>query len=220
LTDYEVGAKSVIPALNLSFDASIYYIDWRDIQLLELVQNFNINGNGGTASSKGVEANVTWQPIDRLILNLNGAYTDAQLTSNAPAVGGVSGNGLPYAPVWSGTLNGDYEFAPIDEFTPYAGMSLHYVGTRGDGFNSNPFTGTPIPELTLPGYATFDIRVGVSWDKWSVELYGKNLNDAKGIEAFAPIGGSAASVVTPPYPAATASLIEPRIFGIVLRGKL
>jgi len=220
LTDYEVGAKSDIPALNLSFDAGIYYIDWRDIQLLELVQNFNINGNGGTASSKGAEANVTWQPIERLVLNLNGAYTDAQLTSNAPAVGGVSGNGLPYAPRVSGTLNGDYEFAPIDEFTPYAGVSLHYIGIRGDGFNSNPFTGQTIPELTLPGYSTFDVRVGVSWDKWSVELYGKNLNDAKGIEAFSPIGGSAASVVTPPYPAATASLIEPRIFGIVLRGKL
>jgi outer membrane receptor protein involved in Fe transport len=75
-------------------------------------------------------------------------------------------------------------------------------------------------EISLPGYATFDVHVGVGWDRWSVELYGKNLNDAKGIEAFGP-GGSAASIVPPSAtPADTASIIQPRIFGIVLRGKL
>jgi outer membrane receptor protein involved in Fe transport len=213
LTDYELGAKSDLPDENLSFDADVYYIQWSDIQLLEEVSGYGINGNGGTADSKGAEANVTWKPIDRLTLNVNGAFTDAYLTANAPVVGGVSGNALPNSPRWSGTLNGDYEFAPIDAFTPYVGASWHYVGIRGGGFSSG------YSELTLPAYSTLDLRAGVSWDKWSIELYGKNLNNAKGIEAFAPTGGSAASIVPPnPNPAATASLIEPRIIGIVLRG--
>jgi len=216
LTDYELGAKSDLPADNLSFDADIYYIQWSDIQLLEEVDNYGINGNGGTADSKGAEANVTWKPIDRLTLNVNGAYTDAYLTSDAPVVGGVTGNALPYSPRWSGSLNGDYEFAPIGAFTPYVGASWHYMGVRGSGFASG------YSELTLPAYSTFDLRAGLSWDKWSVELYAKNLNNAKGIEAFAPYGGSFASVVPPGsptnLPAATASLIEPAIVGIVLRG--
>jgi outer membrane receptor protein involved in Fe transport len=220
LTDYEVGVKSVLPNENLSFDADVYSIEWRDIQLLELVQNFNINGNGGRANSKGAEANVTWQPIDRLTLNLNGAYTFAVLSEDAPAVGGFAGNSLPNSPRASGTLNGDYEFLPLDDFTPYVGASLHYIGVRGSGFAISSATNSPIPEINLPDYVTVDIRAGISWSKWSIELYGKNINDAKGISTFGAFGGSAASIVAPnPLPAATASLIEPRIFGIILRGK-
>jgi iron complex outermembrane recepter protein len=213
LTDYELGVKSDLINENLSFDADVYDIQWSDIQLLEVVNNYGINGNGGTAVSRGAEANVTWVPIDRLKLNVNGAYTDAYLTADAAVVGGVSGNPLPYSPKWSGTLNGDYEFAPIGAFTPYAGASWHYIGNRGGGFNAG------YSELSLPAYNTFDLRAGVSWDKWSIEIYGKNLNDAKGIEAFAPSGGSVASIVPPNInPAATASLITPRVIGIVLRG--
>jgi outer membrane receptor protein involved in Fe transport len=207
--------KSALPDYNLSFDADVFDIEWRDIQLLEFVDNFNVNANGGRANSKGVEANLTWQPIERLTLNLNGAYTAATLSNDASAVGAVAGNGLPYAPLWTGTLNGDYEFAPINDLTPYVGASVHYTGIRGGGFATSPFTGLAVPQLTLPDYATFDFRVGVSMDKWSVEIYGKNVNDSKGISAFSSFGGSQVSGA-----AATASIIEPRIFGIVLRGKI
>jgi outer membrane receptor protein involved in Fe transport len=222
LTDYELGVKSTLPDWNLSFDADVYAIEWRDIQLLETVQQFNINGNGGRANSKGAEANVTWVPVDRLTLNLNAAYTDAHLSEDAPAVGGFAGNSLPNSPKWAGTLNGDYEFLPIDDFTPYVGASLHYVGVRGWGFNNNLLTGLPIPQGNLPDYATFDIRLGVSWEKWSVELYGKNLGNSVGISAFAPFSASAATAGLGPngLPAANASVIQPRIFGIVLRGKI
>jgi iron complex outermembrane receptor protein len=222
LTDYEVGAKSDMPNLNLSFDVDAFDIEWRDIQLLETVSNFNINGNGGRANSKGFEANVTWQPIERLVLNVNGSYIDAALTEDAPAVGAVTGNVLPNSPRWSGTLSGDYEFLPWEQFTPYIGASLHYIGIRGWGFNTNPLTAGSIPEGMLPGYATFDARLGVSWDRWSFEIYGKNINNAKGISAFSPFGASAATLGFGPtgLPAATASIIQPQIFGFVLRGKL
>lgn len=224
LINYEVGVKSVMADYNLSFDADVFDIEWRDIQILETVANFNINGNGGRANSKGAEANVTWQPIERLTLDLNGSYIDAALSEDAPAAGGFKGNALPNSPRWSGTLSGDYEFLPMDQFTPYIGASLHYIGIRGWGFNNNPITGMAIPEGTLPDYATIDVRIGASWDRWSIELYGKNINDAKGIAAFGPFGGSLQTVgfnpLSPFLPAATASIIQPRIFGIVLRGKL
>lgn len=211
LTNYELGLKSDLPSANLSFDADIYDIQWRDIQILELVNNFNINGNGGKASSKGAEANITWTPIDRLKLNLNGAYTNAKLTADAPEVGGVSGDPLPFSPKSSITLNGDYTFLPVGDFTPYVGASWRYVGSRGWGF-SGP--APALPEGKLPSYNTFDLRGGIDWRQWSLELYGENLSNAKGITAFATTGGSVAS-----GGAATAAIIQPRIVGIVLRGK-
>jgi outer membrane receptor protein involved in Fe transport len=230
LINYELGVKGTLPNYNLSFDADVYDIEWRDIQILETVNNFNIDGNGGRANSKGAEANMTWQPLDRLTFDLNGSYTDAALSEDAPVVGARKGNALPYAPRWTGTLSGDYEFMPIDEYTPYIGASAHYIGIRGWGYNTNPLLPTTppfanaIPEGTLPGYATLDVRVGVSMDRWSVELYGKNINEAKGISAFSAYGGSAAALgpntLAPGLPPSTASIIQPRIFGIVLRGKL
>ena len=172
LINYEVGVKSTLSNYNLSFDADVFDIEWRDIQILETVANFNVNANAGRANSKGVEANVTWQPLERLSLNLNGAYTDAQLTENAPSLGGVIGNTLPYSPLWSGSFNGDYEFLPMGDFTPFVGASLHYTGVRSGGFTAGY---TPI---NLPDYATVDFRVGVNWQMWSLEIYGKNVTDS------------------------------------------
>jgi outer membrane receptor protein involved in Fe transport len=56
LTSYEVGLKAGgRPADKFSLDLAGYYLDWEDIQLFLIVNNFGINGNGGTASSKGFE---------------------------------------------------------------------------------------------------------------------------------------------------------------------
>jgi iron complex outermembrane recepter protein len=215
LTDYELGVKSTLPDENLSFDADVYDIEWQDIQLLEEVDNFGVNGNGGAANSKGVEANVTWLPIDRLTLNVNGAYSDAHLSDDAPVVNALKGNPLPNSPKWSASLNGDYTFQPIGDFTPYVGASWHYVGVRGWGFNGPSATfPAGLPEANLPDYNTLDLRVGVDWNKWTLELYGKNLNDAKGISGFSGSGTSIASGLAP-----SATIIQPRIIGIVLRGK-
>ena len=208
LIDYELGVKSTLPDENLSFDADVFDIEWQDIQLLEVVSGYGVDGNGGRANSKGAEANVTWLPLDRLTLNLNAAYIDAHLSSPAPIVGGATGNPLPFSPRWSGTFNADYTFLPIGDFTPYVGLSWHYIGIRGWGFS------TSLPEGSLPDYNTVDLRAGVDWNKWTIELYGKNLNDAKGISTFAATGTSAASGLAP-----SATIIQPRIIGLVLRGK-
>ncbi len=224
LIDYELGAKSDLPDENLSFDADVFLINWTDIQLLTEVDGTGVNANGGTASSEGAEADVTWTPIDRLTFNMNGAFTDAYLTQNTNLlfVDGLKGNPLPWSSKWSGTLDGDYDFQSIGDWTPYVGAAWHYIGSRDSTFNGLAVQGAygfSQSQYKIPSYDTLDLRVGVSWSKWSIELYAKNLNDAKGITAFSPYGTSAASN-TPPQPvgAANVSLIEPRIVGIVLRG--
>jgi outer membrane receptor protein involved in Fe transport len=224
LIDYELGAKSDLPDENLSFDADVFLINWTDIQLLTEVDNTGVNANGGTARSEGAEADVTWMPIDRLTFSLNGAFTDAYLTQNTNLlfVDGLKGNPLPWSPRWSGTLDGDYEFQSIGDWTPYVGAALHYIGSRDSTFNGLLVQGAygfSQSQYKMPSYNTLDLRVGVNWSRWSIELYAKNLNDAKGITAFSPYGTSAASFSPPgPVGAANVSLIEPRIVGIVLRG--
>jgi iron complex outermembrane recepter protein len=217
LTDYEVGSKSDLLEGRLSFDVDAFYIDWKNIQLLSVYTvatgpgagQYAIDANGGGARSYGAEGNLVWTPIDRLTLDLNAAYIDAQLTADTPAaVGGFTGNYLPYTPKWGTTLTGDYHFLPVGDWTPFVGATWHYVGDRSSGFTAG------YTQATLPEYNTVDLRVGVDWSEWELELYAKNLTSAKGITSASAYGGADVSNLAP-----TAAYIAPRLVGIVLRGK-
>ncbi len=199
LIDYEIGTKVVLPDSNLSFDASVYLINWDSIQLLTLINNTGVNTNGGAARSDGAEASVTWTPIDRVTFNLNGAFTDARLTQDTPSpllLDGRDGDPLPWSPKWSVAFSGDYRFLPMGSVTPYVGGTLHYIGTRHSDFVGDLYQvvyGIPGRQFSIPAYVKLDLRAGLDWNAWNFEIYIKNLTDAKGVNGFAPYGISAAS---------------------------
>ncbi len=94
-TNYEIGVKSQTNDRLLTFEASAFLIDWKDIQLLAQVEGFGVNTNGGSARSKGVEVTVGVNPNRNLSLFANGSYVDAYLTKDAPIiVGGLEGRSL------------------------------------------------------------------------------------------------------------------------------
>jgi outer membrane receptor protein involved in Fe transport len=220
LREYELGVKGTLADANLAFDADVFLINWKDIQLLALVNNTGVNANGGTARSQGVEADVTWTPVERLTLNLNGAYTDAHLSEDVPAtvalfVDGRKGDPLPWTPKWSVSLSGDYQFMPVGDFTPYLGATWRYSDPRKSDFLGQLTEVTPgVNQYTIPSYSTLDLRGGVDWNSWALELYAKNLNNAKGITGFAATGISVAN-----GQAGSATVIQPRVVGAVLRWK-
>lgn len=222
LINYEAGVKGDYLDGKLSLDADVYYIDWSQIQLLEVVNGFGVNGNGGSATSKGFEWSATWLPIDNLSLTFGGAFTDANLTQDAPAVGALSGDWLPYVPRWSTTFDADYTFDAIGDFRPFVGMSWQYIGERFSGFGS---TG----QAKLPSYNNVDLRAGVDFqNNWSIELYVKNLGDSRGITAVggsasqAPVDAAAARgiILDPGATPPTVAVIRPRLIGITLSGKI
>ena len=209
LINYETGVKGDLLDGKLSFDLDAFYIDWSDIQLLTVIASTGVDINGGSARSEGFEWDTSWQPIENLSLGFSGAYVDAALTEDTPAiVGGVKGDALPFAPKWSGTLDGDYRL-PLDSgWTPYVGATVHYIGGRESDFQAGG------PQVELPSYTTVQARLGVDWENWEAELYGKNLTDARGFTYFSASGTSAAS-----GNAASVSVIMPRTFGVLLRAK-
>ena len=210
LINYEAGVKTDLLDGKLSLDADIFYIDWSDIQLLTVINNTGVDINGGSARSEGLEWNTQWIPLDNLTLSWGGAYTDAQLTSDTPAlVGGHSGDPLPWAPKWTTSLDANYRFAPMGGWTPYLGGGWRYVGERASDFQPAPGS-----QVTLPSYNALDARLGVDWNNWEIELYARNLTSAKGYTAFAATGTSAASDLS-----ATAALIAPRLVGVVVRAR-
>ena len=206
LTSYELGVKAGGgPADKFSLDLSAFSLDWEDIQLFLVVNNFGINGNGGTAVSKGFELAASVFPANGLALSLNGAYTNAKLTQDTdPVVGGMDGDPLPYVPEWSYALNADYEWTVKGSSRAYVGGSLDYTGERTVAFSQRAADGSI---LQADSFLTLNLRAGLYHGRWSVELYGKNLTNEMGvtsIDAAGPLPNGALGL----------SLIRPRTIGV------
>lgn len=105
---YEGGLKSEFLDHRLLFNIAGYHIDLSDIQIATVVNNVSALVNGGGATSNGLEFNVGYQPIKSLSFGINGAYTDATLSDDAPSLGGLAGDRLPNIPIFSGSFTADY----------------------------------------------------------------------------------------------------------------
>ncbi|MCH8614720.1 TonB-dependent receptor [Sphingomonas sp. SM33] len=185
LISYEAGLKADWFNRRLSLDFSAFYLDWKDIQLFAVINDFGVNANGGTAVSKGFEFTLTGRPIAGLSLSLNGAYTDAHLTKKTdPLIGGLKGDPLPYIPDWSFGFNADYEWPITDTLNAFVGTSISYVSDRTPDFGDR----APDGELLhLDSYETFDLRAGVETGRWIVQAYVRNLFDSQGITSVTSI---------------------------------
>jgi hypothetical protein len=206
LTNYELGLKAGGgPADRFSLDLSAFHLDWEDVQLLLVVNDFGINGNGGTAETTGLEFAASLYPTSGLTLSANGAYTKSELTQDTdPIVGGEEGDPLPYVPQWSFGLNADYEWTLRGNTRAYVGGSLGYTGDRTADFGNRTSDGR-IRELD--GYTTLNLRAGAYLGRWSVEVYGKNLTNERGITVINEPGAL-------PNGAVGLGLVRPRTVGV------
>ncbi len=207
LIDYEAGVKTDFLDHRITLDVTGFYIDWSRIQLLADVGGFGVNINGGSAESKGVEASLDYSPMRGISLSANGAFTQANLTENTPAlVGGVKGDRLPYSPRISGAFSADYEFPVATGTDVFLGGSLRVTGQRYGDFSTMPSTDN---HLSLPAYASLDLRAGFDLRKVRIEAYVKNVNDARGI---LNIGGFSST----PNGAVQEGVTRPRTYGVSL----
>src|SRR6202034_2543206 len=114
--NYEIGVKGDTLEHRLSFDASVYYMDWRDIQLQVLNGGFLYYTNGGRAKSQGLELSTEAKPLDGLAVAAWVAWNDAELKDALPpgsaAIGvyGLAGDRLPDSSRFSGSVSVDDEF--------------------------------------------------------------------------------------------------------------
>ncbi len=219
LTNYELGLRTGNASGSFSLDVAAFFLDWKDIQLLQVVNGFGINANGGTAESKGIEFTATANVTEGLSLTFTGAYTDAELTEDTDPdgpgpipdlVGGFDGDRLPFVPEWTLALGGDYEWSAFGDATAYVGGQIAYTGDRLANFGNrvDPLDPTSA-RREADTYTTLDLRAGILWDKWSLELYGKNVSDEDGITDI-----RAPDIF--PNGAAAVSIIRPRTLGLAL----
>jgi len=176
-TNYEVGVKGNFIGGMLTVDASVYYIDWRNIQIQLLTggaANFVYTGNGAGAKSEGVELSVQLRPVRSLTLEGWLSYDDAIITRDFAF--GVVGARLPFTPRWSGHLSAEEEFPLMREARGYVGVSADYQGDRTGDFPNT----LGDPRQDYPSYYKLDVRAGIRHGEWNAEIYATNLNNSRG----------------------------------------
>jgi len=209
ILNYEVGVKGDAFDHVLAYELSAFYIDWSDIQLLVRVGNFGVNSNGGGAESKGLEGTFTLTPAEGLTLSLNGAYIEANLTSDTGSLlGGKSGDRLPYSSPVSGSFAADYRTTLGNDLGLFYGGNVQFTGRRRSDFNAT------FGQTSLPSYSTVNLFAGVDHGKLRAEVYVKNLLDDRGIISFGGIGSTPGGAN-----AAQAAVINPRTIGLTLSAR-
>lgn len=225
IVSYEAGLKTDI-GRRLSLDLAVYHLDWKNIQLFELIDNFGVNANGGKAVSNGFEGTLTWRPMRGLRLSANGALVDAHLTADtSPFVGGFKGDKLPYVPKASLSLNADYEWKLSGSTTAYVGGGARFVGRQRDNFIGGQVVGFDpdgnfifafTPQRKIPSYATVDLRAGLSFGRFSVDAFVRNLNNSRGVNSLSLVTDALTGGNPLPNDAIRAALLQPRTIGITL----
>ncbi|MBS0393945.1 MAG: TonB-dependent receptor, partial [Proteobacteria bacterium] len=205
--NYELGFRTDLFDKRFSIDVAVFDIEWKDVQILGLVDSpsgpIGINGNSGAARSRGVEWNFALKPVAGLTFSLLGAYTDAKLTADAVGLGARSGDELPYVPNVAATLNVDYTWKAFGGFDADVGASWSYSGTQYTGFSPS----APVEaHVKLPEYKTLKLQAGIDNGRWNAQVYAVNLTNEKGITEYTNSGGANLT--------GQAAFIQPRTVGV------
>jgi len=163
--------------------------------------------NGPNYNVKGIEAQAVARVTEGLTIQGSASYNDNTqanspcLTDNiagTPAFNkcitvvkgapfqnpfGTSGSTPAFSPTFEGNIRARYEWT-VETYKAYATIGANYMGSM----YNEPATylsgsGVTIPTTTLlrylqPSYTTIDASIGVSKDKWRVELFGTNLTNS------------------------------------------
>lgn len=202
--DYEIGMKGDVLDHRLGFDASVFYIDWKHIQIQTTAACgcANLYVNAGSAKSQGVELAVQGRPALGLTLSGWVDFTDAVLTAGFPpdsATVGGSGDRLPFSSRYSANFSAEQDFSISPEATLFAGGQMSYVGNRLGYFESAP------QRSYYPAYAETSLRGGILLGNWRVTAFATNVTNRRGI-----LGGS----LPVPYYGHGYSYIQPRTIGL------
>ena len=213
LISYDAGIRGETADRSFALDASLYYLDWDNIQVLVVYQTgigpVGADGNGDSARSQGAEITATLRPTRGFDVVMNVAYNDAKLREDLPAGnGGFAGDRLPYAPEWSANLSADYEWDVGGGTIAFVGGNVRLVSDQETDFDDAYRTQFG-QRLRIDGFATVDLRVGARFGAFNVTAFAKNLGNSRGLTNVGSFGGRPGNLVS-------ASPIRPRTFGVTL----
>lgn len=182
LTSSELGVKSTQLGGLLTLDASLFAMDWKDLQVTVGKGPGGageVFGNVGDAKSTGADLSLRFRPSSALELQAGLTVIDAK-TQQAVTLPDPRGNGkiqvasgarIPGTAKQTVGLSATYR---QDVATGVTGLLRFGVNHRGSVLSYLYAQDQPVP-----AYTTADIRAGLEADRWSAYLGVTNLTNAK-----------------------------------------
>lgn len=165
---YEGGVKTQWLADRVSFNATVFFIDWQDMQLN--VPNPFVPGqfyisNVGGATSKGVELESMARVAPGCDIFAGFGFTDALFDASEL---GISGNRVPNMPRYSGNVGGQYSIAVREGADAFFRAEIAFRGAyHYDDLNTQQ----------QEAYSTANFRAGVRGERLMVEAWTRNAFD-------------------------------------------
>lgn len=199
--NYELGAKTSWFNNRLVVNAAVYYIDWKNLQVIPAFNPFQLRyvDNVGKAHSAGGELEIVARPFRGFELSASGNLTYAEIDVDTEL--GPKGSWLPRVPRHSFAVSASYEWALTPNLKGVIRGNVQEVGKSYSQLDNAPVS-------RAPAYQTGDLRMGVEADNWSAHLFVKNIWDERGI-AEADLLASGLYTI-----------IQPRVIGLNLRARL
>jgi len=176
---YEWGLKSRTLDGRLQANFAVFYMNFENYQA-----NFTdvLNGalvtrliNAGSVSTRGVETDLAYKPIENLTLTGAGAYTDAKIDAfdcppQAAASCNINGRPMPFAPTWKFNVNGTYDMHVTGAWKAFVQSNYRWQ-------SSVQYQLTQTPDTIQGAYGIWDAGFGFSNDAdgWRVSLLVKNI---------------------------------------------
>jgi iron complex outermembrane receptor protein len=205
----EIGAKGDLFDGRARYTAAIFYSEYEDYQVPVNFEAYNtITGevetitnapwvNVDEAVQEGFEADFRMLVTDRWMVYGGITYTNVEFTDGAlpctdpsqPPVGpdnryntcDADGEVASAQPEWTGVLQTEYTFPQFfANSEAYVSALLNY---RGDIEVPGDVTG----RLDSDDFTTLDLFTGLRADKWTLQLFAKNVTDEDGVLAKRPV---------------------------------
>jgi iron complex outermembrane recepter protein len=207
LWNYEIGFKSELWDNRLRLNASIFFLEWEDLQLEsfrflipgDLNSNFEKTINVEKAEATGIEFEFLAAITENFSLRGGAGFLDTEITKSETAeiTGGfvveLEGRDIPKSPEFTANLVAEYRYDVGDgegwvqlEFVHRDGQysdveGLTYKQTDGPSPNQGLARGSIANHgdfpFRSPDYDVWNLRTGLDLKSWSIALYVQNLDE-------------------------------------------
>ena len=170
---YELGMKSLLLDDRLLLEGAVFYSDWKDVAVrVPITDQINGLANSDGTRNKGIEINLTYNPVRDLTLQVGGSYIDAVYVADVEGTPLYKGTPVYNVPRTSITTSAGYRWDIGSSLRGTAFASLHHDSARKTSLTA----GSPGDPITLA-----NARIGVeSPNGWAAYLYGNNLTNEDG----------------------------------------
>jgi iron complex outermembrane receptor protein len=203
--NYEAGVKTTFWGGRASVNASAFYVDVKNLQVVVTVGSCSsrIIVDVPKARSIGGELEVAVAPTDHLDFSISGSYDDSTVRSTFPGTedqiqftGIREGNRLPSVPKFQAALSATYRQPITPDTQGYFTGTYQHVGSRYTQLADTELTGVqslttfgntgiggPFTQASytfnplLPAYDLVNLRLGVRHGYYDIALFVNNLTD-------------------------------------------